>query len=110
MFESKLIPTGVSSLLLKVEGGAANEVAGYLIQLKGLSWQQKGLDAALIRYLKMRKKLTSLLLATHNPGKIRELEKLLAGLPIELKGLPNVAGIEDVEETGSTFRENAELK
>ena len=58
----------------------------------------------------MSQKLTSLLLATHNPGKIRELNMLLDGIPIELKALPDFAGIRDVEETGSTFRENAELK
>ena len=58
----------------------------------------------------MKQKLTSMVLATHNPGKIRELEKLLEGLPIELKNLRHLGVIKDVEETGSTFRANAELK
>ena len=52
----------------------------------------------------------TLLLATGNPGKIRELHDLLAELPIELRGLADFPGVHDVEETGSTFYENAVLK
>jgi XTP/dITP diphosphohydrolase len=52
-----------------------------------------------------------LVLATGNPGKVAELQPLLAaaGLDIELltqRGL----GIEDAEETGTTFIENALIK
>ena len=53
---------------------------------------------------------TTLVLATGNAGKIRELHELLGELPFELKGLRDFQGIVDVDETGSTFRENAELK
>jgi XTP/dITP diphosphohydrolase len=50
------------------------------------------------------------LLATTNEHKIREICALLAGLPIELVGLGNRAGLEPPEETGTTFAENARLK
>jgi XTP/dITP diphosphohydrolase len=52
----------------------------------------------------------SIVIATGNPGKVRELEQLLAEIPVTLKGLTDFPGITDVDETGSTFAENAELK
>ena len=51
-----------------------------------------------------------LLLATTNPGKIREIRGILAGAPVELRTLADVAGIAEPEETGATFAENARLK
>ncbi|MCL4870406.1 MAG: RdgB/HAM1 family non-canonical purine NTP pyrophosphatase [Anaerolineae bacterium] len=52
----------------------------------------------------------NLLVATHNPGKIREMNEILAGFGVRCLSL-NEAGIsEDVEETGATFTENAVLK
>lgn len=51
-----------------------------------------------------------LLIATHNPGKVKEYRDLFAGLPLELLSLDALGITEDVEETGSTFRENAWLK
>ena len=51
-----------------------------------------------------------LLLATNNPGKIRELTSLLEGTPFVV-ATPESEGISlDVEETGSTFEDNAILK
>ena len=51
-----------------------------------------------------------LLVATHNAGKLAELRELLRGVPFELVSLSDV-GIEmDVDETGETLEENAELK
>jgi XTP/dITP diphosphohydrolase len=53
-----------------------------------------------------------LLLATANPGKLRELRAILDGVPVELVGLAD-AGLgppPEVAETGATFRENALLK
>lgn len=52
-----------------------------------------------------------LLVATQNPGKLREYQTLLADLPVEWAGLRDVglAGM-DVPETGATFAENAGLK
>ena len=51
-----------------------------------------------------------LLIATHNRGKLIEYRELLAGLPYELVTLDDVGIREDVEETGTTFAENAHLK
>ena len=53
-----------------------------------------------------------LVLATHNRGKVRELEAMLqeAGLPIRVRTLDEVGGIQMPAETGSTFLENARLK
>ena len=51
-----------------------------------------------------------LLLATGNPGKVREYRTLLSGISFELVTLQE-AGINIVvEETGCTFEENARLK
>ncbi|MCK6529127.1 XTP/dITP diphosphatase [Myxococcota bacterium] len=50
------------------------------------------------------------LLATRNPGKVRELRALLAGEGIEVLSAGDVPGAPDVPETGATFRENALLK
>lgn len=53
---------------------------------------------------------TDLLVATHNPGKVRQLASLLEELDVRLVSLEE-AGIDwDVEETGETFEENAILK
>lgn len=49
-------------------------------------------------------------MATKNSGKIMELKKLLADLPIELLSLKDFSDVIEVEETGSTFAENAALK
>lgn len=51
-----------------------------------------------------------LLVATHNPGKIREYNALLADLPLEVTWLDAEGITFDVDETGSTFAENALLK
>ena len=50
-----------------------------------------------------------LLLATHNEGKRREMEALLRpyGIKVFEAGAPD---IEEIEETGATFMENASLK
>ena len=51
-----------------------------------------------------------LVLATANEGKIREFRGLLRGLPLELKSLRDFEDLPDVEETGQTYSQNAELK
>jgi XTP/dITP diphosphohydrolase len=51
-----------------------------------------------------------LLIATSNAGKLGELRTLIADLPLELLSLADFPDIESVEETGSTFAENASLK
>src|ERR1700722_4194357 len=50
-----------------------------------------------------------LVLATGNPGKLREFRALLANLPFELHSLAEL-GIVPPEESGATFLENAMLK
>jgi len=54
--------------------------------------------------------LQSLLVATQNQGKLRELRQLLADLPLELSGLTDFPYVETVPETGDSFIENASLK
>jgi len=51
-----------------------------------------------------------ILIGTTNKGKIRELAELLGGLPISTVGLDEIGETFDIEETGSTFAENASLK
>ena len=53
---------------------------------------------------------SELLIATNNAGKIRELSGLLANLPLRLRQLSEFPQVEEVEETGKTFAENALLK
>lgn len=54
--------------------------------------------------------LPTLVLATGNAGKARELQSIFKGVRLEIKTLRDFDGIRDVEETGSTFVENASLK
>jgi XTP/dITP diphosphohydrolase len=51
----------------------------------------------------------TLVLATRNPAKLRELARIL-GSSIALAGLAEFPGAPDVPETGATFEENALLK
>ncbi|MBA62707.1 MAG: non-canonical purine NTP pyrophosphatase, RdgB/HAM1 family [Planctomycetaceae bacterium] len=51
-----------------------------------------------------------LVLGTHNQKKRRELEQLLAPLGLQLKTLADFDRAIEVEETGTTFAENAALK
>jgi XTP/dITP diphosphohydrolase len=58
---------------------------------------------------------TTLLVATTNQGKLREIQSALegvtvGGVPLEVRLLPDDGGIAAPEETGSTFAENARLK
>lgn len=51
-----------------------------------------------------------LLIATHNKGKVAELSEMLAQAGIECVSLDQAGVTFDVEETGTTFLENATLK
>jgi XTP/dITP diphosphohydrolase len=51
-----------------------------------------------------------LLLATTNPGKLKEIIGILEGVPTELVTLNERDPITEPEETGATFAENARLK
>jgi XTP/dITP diphosphohydrolase len=48
-----------------------------------------------------------LLLASSNPGKLREYRILAAGNPVELESMPQVARLPAYEESAPTFAENA---
>ena len=54
--------------------------------------------------------MPTLVLATTNRGKLKEIARLLAGAPVELLTLADFPGIAAPEETGVTFDENARLK
>jgi XTP/dITP diphosphohydrolase len=51
-----------------------------------------------------------LLVATTNPGKLREIRWILGDLPVELFSLGDFPPVPEPEETGRTFEENARLK
>ena len=51
----------------------------------------------------------TLLVASHNEGKVTEIKDLLKNLRIQVVSARNL-GLAEPEETGATFRENAELK
>jgi len=52
----------------------------------------------------------SIVLATRNQGKVVELAALLAPFKVTVLGLEHFPHIGEIEETGTTFRENALLK
>jgi XTP/dITP diphosphohydrolase len=52
----------------------------------------------------------TLLIATTNPGKMKEIQGILDRIPLTLLSLADVPAIAPPEETGSTFAENARLK
>jgi XTP/dITP diphosphohydrolase len=54
--------------------------------------------------------MRKLLIATHNVGKVEEYRQLLADLPLAIRSLDDEGITVDVEETGTTFAENATLK
>jgi len=51
-----------------------------------------------------------LLLASYNPGKLRELGELLGDIPLRLINLDDFPNLQAVQETGRTFNENASIK
>ncbi len=52
---------------------------------------------------------SELVLATHNPGKVREIAELLAPFEIVVQSAAAL-GLSEPEETGATFADNAALK
>lgn len=53
---------------------------------------------------------SKLLLATTNPGKIKEMRALLQSLPLELLSPMDLDLVLEVKESGATYQENAALK
>ena len=51
-----------------------------------------------------------IVLATRNPGKIREIKEVLADLPVRIAGLEEFGDIPEPEETGHSFAQNAAQK
>jgi XTP/dITP diphosphohydrolase len=51
-----------------------------------------------------------MLIATTNPGKVREIRRVLDALPLDVKTLADLPPFQEPEETGGTFAENALLK
>jgi XTP/dITP diphosphohydrolase len=51
----------------------------------------------------------TVVVASHNPGKLREIVELLAPFDLTIKGAAEL-GLPEPEETGATFAENAALK
>ena len=51
-----------------------------------------------------------MLIATTNPGKLREIVGILGGVPVELRTLADFPGAAVADETGSSFAENARQK
>lgn len=51
-----------------------------------------------------------LIIATHNPGKVKELEGMLTPLGFEVESLLDYPDAPETDETGTTFEENAALK
>lgn len=54
--------------------------------------------------------LRRLVIATTNPGKLREIRAILAAVPVELVSLEAWPDLAEPDETGSTFEENARAK
>ena len=54
--------------------------------------------------------MRALLIATTNPGKLREISSILDGLPIHLRTLADFPDTPVADETGATFAENARQK
>ena len=51
-----------------------------------------------------------LLVATTNPGKIREIKGIMSGVPVRIVTLADLPPVAEPDETGATFAENARLK
>ncbi len=50
------------------------------------------------------------IIATHNPGKVKEFKEILEPKGYDVKSLAEISFTEEIEETGHTFEENAILK
>ena len=53
--------------------------------------------------------MTEIIIATNNPGKVKDFQVILEPKGFKVKSLADFPEIPDVEETGTTFEENALL-
>ena len=54
-----------------------------------------------------KKKVKEIVVATENPGKLREIKESLRGMEVRVLSLTDLPPRAPVEEDGNTFRENA---
>ncbi|WP_257346404.1 XTP/dITP diphosphatase [Pseudalkalibacillus decolorationis] len=54
--------------------------------------------------------MQKIIIATHNEGKAREFRSLFEALNVDVQSLKDLNYYEEIEETGSTFNENAKIK
>ncbi len=54
--------------------------------------------------------MPTIVVATGNPGKLREIREVLGDLPVRVRGLDEMPPVEEPEETGHTFAQNARQK
>jgi XTP/dITP diphosphohydrolase len=54
--------------------------------------------------------MLEIVIATRNPGKVKEIERIMAGLPVRWLTWRDFRDWPEVEENGATFRENALIK
>lgn len=54
--------------------------------------------------------MQEIVLATRNPGKVREILQILNDLPFRFLSLSDIPGVPPVEESGATFLDNARRK
>lgn len=58
----------------------------------------------------MKAYMKKIVLATKNPGKVRELRAAMAHLPVEIVSLAEFGELPDAVENGRTFGDNAKIK
>lgn len=54
--------------------------------------------------------MTKFIVATRNKGKLKEISEILKGLPFEIISMEEAGIDKEIEESGSTFEENAVIK
>lgn len=70
----------------------------------------RGPGSPSVRGHPLRTRRTRLLIATTNRDKLREVYTVLGGAPLELLTLAELPRVDEPDETGATFAENARLK
>ena len=81
-----------------------------LLELADAGIRRARVDAARDPRRHRRSSLMTLVVATTNPGKMREITAILQGAPVDLRTLADFPPIAEPDETGATFAENARLK